>query len=198
MSTAQPTNQTPILEESAQQCRLCLPSLTDLIVLVDLVPLTPSLCFTRLIYLQRRLTSNLCFQLGIRVPRIQFAPKLELKHKFLQSSVKSLLPEYTTIPVPTRPIVQYQSSCVHFPEFQSPTVDPVSTVLVDLVVSATCCDSARMRRLLQYRSIAVRTGSPVATSRFGRSLQLGLSSQLSGLPQKLARKFFQTSCHLNR
>ena len=111
MSTAQPSNRSPILKESTQQCRLWLPSLTNLIFSVHLVPMTRFFSFTRWICLQR----CLFFQSGIRFPRIQFVPKLELKHTCLQSAAKAQLPEYTPNPVPNCPIVQYQSPSVHFP-----------------------------------------------------------------------------------
>ena len=58
-------------------------------------------------------------------------PTTGIEARLSQRAAKAQLPEYTTNPVPNCPIVQYQSPSVHFPEFQSPTVDPVSTVLVD-------------------------------------------------------------------
>ena len=60
------------ITKNQHKCQLCLPSLTNLIVSVDLVPMTRSLYLTWWIYLQRRHTSNLWFQLGIRFSRIQF------------------------------------------------------------------------------------------------------------------------------
>ena len=176
VSIAQPNIELPINEESTQYCRLCLPSL---IVAVDLVRMTRSLCFSWWIYLQRRLTSNICFQLRIRFPKKQVVPKLELKHNCLQIAAKAHLPEYTTNPIPIRPIVQCQIPSVLF------TITNCRPSLhgsrwLWIVFSATCRDSDRMRLLVQYFSIAGRTRSPVVTSWLGRSPQLGLTSQLSG------------------
>ena len=142
--TAQPNIQLPINEVSTQYYRLCLPSFTNLIVYVDLTRMTPSLGFSVWIYLQRRLTSNLCFQLRIRFPRKQVVPKMELKHNCLQIAAKDQLPEYTTNPVSNCPIVQCQSPKVHFPESSNHQLQTRSPQF-SLVVNSCFSYSSRLR-----------------------------------------------------
>ena len=117
---------------------------TNLIVYVDLTRMTSSLGFSVWIYLQRRLTSNLCFQLRIRFPRKQVVPKLELKHSCLQIAAKAQLPEYTTTPVSNCPIVQCQSPNVHFPESSNHQLQTRSPQ-VSLVVNSCFSYSSRLR-----------------------------------------------------
>ena len=134
-----------------------------------------------LLYLVDILAATSCFipfiSIWNRFPKDTIRPKLEFEHNCLQSSAKAQLSKYTTNPVPNRPIVQCQSPSVHFPRVPITTCRPRlhSSCCSWIAASATSRDSVQMRRLLQYFSIAVQTGLPVATFRFRISLQLGLS-----------------------
>ena len=104
-----------------------------------------------LLYLVDMLAATSHFKpfLSIRntFPRDTIRPKLELKHNCLLSAAKAQLPEYTTNPVPNRPIIQYQSPRVPFPRVPITNCRPslYGSRSSWIVVSATCHDSVRMQ-----------------------------------------------------